>query len=415
MSTVRFIHSADLHLDSPFKGRNQLPELLREQMREATFEAFDRLIQQAIQHKVDFVLLVGDLFDEETRSLKAQVRLRDGFKRLAQHHIAVFLSYGNHDYTQGMRYPITFPDNVHSFEQETVQALPFYKQGEHVATVYGFSYGNRSVEDRKAGEFIRQGTSPYHIAMLHGSLETNSEHDVYAPFKLDELRQRHMDYWALGHIHKRQQLAEQPPIVYPGNIQGRSRKESGEKGCLLVELNKEEARQTFIPLHSFTFEEITCSAMDVEQPEELEGLLERAKHDARADTPIMLNIVLKGSNGLLQKWEMEGIVREWTELLNDSEVLEGKSWVWIDQVTIVDRPSFDMEELKSGKHFAGEYLGYADALTTEELSRQLSPLYEHRLASKYLELLTDGELKEVLSRAKQLVVEQFLAEEETKQ
>ncbi|WP_163529621.1 metallophosphoesterase family protein [Halobacillus ihumii] len=414
MSTVRFIHSADLHLDSPFKGRNQLPDLLQEQMREATFEAFDRLIQQAIQHKVDFVLLVGDLFDEETRSLKAQVRLREGFKRLAQHNIAVYLSYGNHDYMQGMRYPITFPDNVHSFEQETVQALPYYKQGEQVAAIYGFSYVNRAVEDRKAEEFIKQGTCPFHIAMLHGSLETNSEHDVYAPFKLDELRNRHMDYWALGHIHKRQQLSDQPPIVYPGNIQGRSRKETGGKGCSLVELSKMEARQTFIPLHSFTFEEATCSAVDVNQPEELEGLFARAKHEARAETPVMLSIVVKGNKGLLQKWELEGIVKEWVELLNDSEDLEGKSWVWIDQVTIVDRPAFDMEELKSGQHFAGEYLRHADDLTTDELSRQLSPLYEHRLASKYLDSLTDEELDDILSRAKQLVVEQLLSEEESK-
>ncbi|UOQ92752.1 DNA repair exonuclease [Halobacillus shinanisalinarum] len=410
MSTLRFIHSADLHLDSPFKGRGRLPEILREQMRAGTFEAFDRLIEQAIYHRVDFVLIVGDLFNEETRSLKAQVQLREGFKRLEKHDITVFISYGNHDYIQGMRYPITYPNNVHSFDQETVKAIPFYRDDNHLANIYGFSYVNREVKDRKVKEFVKEGTPVYHIGMLHGSLETNGDHDVYAPFKLEELRQQPMDYWALGHIHKWQHLSEHPPIVYPGNIQARSRKEQGEKGCSLVQLGEEnKIQQTFIPLHSFTFEEVSLPAETLERPEELEAIFEQAKEEVQVDYPVMLSVTLYGRNGVLQKWQTEGVIQEWVDLINEAEDLE-KSWVWIDDVTVYDRPAFDIDELRMGHDFTGEYIRNAEQLTLEEWREHLSPLYQNRRAAKYLDSLAESDHKEIIERAKQLVVEQLLSE-----
>ncbi|UOR13218.1 metallophosphoesterase family protein [Halobacillus amylolyticus] len=411
MHTLRFIHSADLHLDSPFKGRGRLPEVLREQMRASTFEAFERLIKQAIHHRVDFVLIVGDLFNEETRSLKAQVQLREGFKRLEKHDIAVFISYGNHDYIQGMRYPITYPSNVHSFDQETVQALPFYQDNIHLANIYGFSYVNREVKDRKVKEFIKEGTPVYHIGMLHGSLEANNEHDVYAPFKLEELRHQPMDYWALGHIHKRQHLSQHPPVVYPGNIQGRSRKEQGMKGCSLVQLEENDIQHTFIPLHSFAFEEVSLPVETLERPEELEAIFEQAKKEVQADYPVMLSVTLYGRNGALQKWKTEGVLQEWVDMINEAEDLE-KSWIWIDDITVHDRPAFDMEELSTGHHFTGEYIRNAEQLTSEEWRKHLSPLYQNRRAAKYLDPLVESDYKEIIERAKQLVVEQLLSKGE---
>src|SRR5699024_9663594 len=104
---IIFIHAADLHLDSPFKGMSSVPESIFSEIRQSTFAAFDHLIEEAIERQVDFVLLVGDLFDNEKQSLKAQVHLRDAFKKLHRHGINVYLSYGNHDFIKGNRHPMT--------------------------------------------------------------------------------------------------------------------------------------------------------------------------------------------------------------------------------------------------------------------------------------------------------------------
>src|SRR5699024_7401917 len=123
----------------------------------------------------------------------------------------------------------------------------YQKNGQPLVSIYGFSYVNRAVHTNKAKEYDinDQQQIPFHIAMLHGSVSTNTDHDVYAPFRLSDLTSRDFDYWALGHIHKRQVLHTDPYIVYPGNIQGRNRKETGEKGCYHVTISPEDTTISF--------------------------------------------------------------------------------------------------------------------------------------------------------------------------
>lgn len=102
MKQVKFIHAADLHLDSPFKGMEMnVSQSVWERMKQSTFESFERIVDKAIQERVDFVLLAGDLYDEETRSLRAQVFVREQMKRLSQYDIPVFIIHGNHDHLGG--------------------------------------------------------------------------------------------------------------------------------------------------------------------------------------------------------------------------------------------------------------------------------------------------------------------------
>src|SRR5690625_3998228 len=169
--SISFIHAADLHIDSPFKGMRNAPENVFESVRHSTFDAYDRLIDTALEKAVDFVLIVGDLFDHEQQSLKAQLHVKKGFERLEAADIAVYLSYGNHDYIEGNHYPIEFPENVHTFSEANVTAKPFTKDDETIAHIYGFSYVQRDVRENKATQFtVTNETIPYHIAMLHGTL-----------------------------------------------------------------------------------------------------------------------------------------------------------------------------------------------------------------------------------------------------
>ena len=101
MSGIRFIHAADLHLDSPFVGLKNVPEAILHKMKEAPFLAFRKLIEEAIARKVDFILLAGDLYDGENRSLRTQVRFRREMERLLEHGIQVYIIHGNHDHLGG--------------------------------------------------------------------------------------------------------------------------------------------------------------------------------------------------------------------------------------------------------------------------------------------------------------------------
>src|SRR5699024_6754102 len=305
MSDISFIDAADLHLDSPFKGLSHLPETIFQKMKESTFEALNLLVEKAIDKQVDFVLLVGDLFDNEKQSLKAQVKLRNACEELKRHDISVYLSYGNHDFTRGNSHPVTYPDNVFIFPDEHVTHFTYQKNGAAKAAIYGFSYENRSVTTKKADEYeIASKDIPFHIAMLHGSLYSNTDHDVYAPFRLSDLTDKDFDYWALGHIHQREVVKEDPPVVYPGNIQGRTSKEAGEKGCYHVELSARDASMTFLPLQSLEFNHRTADVSGCGELHQLESAILKTVTDSTVSAgPELLQLNLSGNQAKLEEWE----------------------------------------------------------------------------------------------------------------
>src|SRR5690625_7660876 len=146
---ISFIHAADLHLDSPFQGLSHIPEHLFKEVRESTFVALDRLVRLAIQEQVDFILIVGDLFDNERQSLKAQIRLRKAFQELEKHHINVYLSYGNHDHINGNIHAFTYSDNVFIFPSEKVSQFIHEKNGIPLLEINGFSYEKSTVLEYK--------------------------------------------------------------------------------------------------------------------------------------------------------------------------------------------------------------------------------------------------------------------------
>src|SRR5690625_3669424 len=141
---LTFIHAADLHLDSPFQGLAKSPEQVFKDVQESTFQALEKLTNIAIEKNVDFVLLVGDIFDENIKSLKAPMKLRQAFERLKSHNINVYMSYGNHDYIQGHVHQVNYPDNVFVFPDEQVRAFHYPNDSEPLAAIYGFSYEQRS-------------------------------------------------------------------------------------------------------------------------------------------------------------------------------------------------------------------------------------------------------------------------------
>ncbi|WP_194841337.1 metallophosphoesterase family protein [Salinibacillus xinjiangensis] len=404
---LRFLHTADLHLDSPFKGMTDVPEQLFQQMVTSTFQSFDRVIEAAIEYQVDFVLMVGDLFDEEARSLKAQIKLRRGLEKLHENQIEVFISFGNHDHLGGEFLKLDYPENVHIFDREEVTSIPFFKQGEHLANLYGFSYEQRAVTAPKITEYNPTKESIYHLGMLHGSLSTNQGHDVYAPFSITDLSESEMDYWALGHIHKREQLLQSPPTIYPGNIQGRHIKESGEKGCYIVDLIDEQCHLNFVPTQQIQFTEAVVDATDCSTIDEVEQIIQQEKDLIRTEIgKAVIRIQLKLDLAKMEQFTEEQ-VGELVDMINEEEESE-KIWVWTEKLRLEKIAQWDREELREGRHFIGEFLRVIDDST--EWEESLNEITKHREIRKLLEPFTEEELAEMKDDAEQMVLESLMKE-----
>lgn len=257
---VKFIHAADLHLDTPFSGLEQTSKELAENLREAPFVSLAKMIDLALAEAVDFVLFSGDVYNTERVNIKSQSLFIEQLKRLETAGIDVFLIRGNHDYItdEAKTLSLPLPKNVHTYTAEVDTHIFETSEKERVA-VTGFSYDSQWIFDRKIKEYPKKRQDvDLHIGMLHGSLEgVQTKEGNYAPFSVNELRAKNYDYWALGHIHQYQEISKNPPVYYSGNIQGLHKNETGEKGCLLVEWTPREQQIQFVPTAPMVWETLT--------------------------------------------------------------------------------------------------------------------------------------------------------------
>ncbi|MHC8521464.1 metallophosphoesterase family protein [Rossellomorea sp. H39__3] len=340
MKKIRFLHAADLHLDSPFKGLKNLPAARFKNIQGSTFASFERLIDEALKREVDFVLISGDLFDEEDRSIRAQARLVQQFDRLEGKGIPVFIIHGNHDHLGGFRVQLDMPPHVHIFSDKPEWKHLRTKEGADVS-IAGFSYGSRHIHERMIPITQRQRATGIRIALLHGSEGSiEADHEPYAPFTIKELVGKGYHYWALGHIHKRQILHKDPYIVYPGNIQGRHRKETGPKGCYEVEMEGDRTELTFIPVQEVEWVQKSVSLDGVTRFGELYNRIREAV-DSCGEAMIELRLEGKGSLG----------EEEWRRIQN-GEVLDTIQSAMEDEQGIkwVHRVSFEEEKLILEEH-----------------------------------------------------------------
>ncbi|MBM7715083.1 DNA repair exonuclease SbcCD nuclease subunit [Bacillus thermophilus] len=403
MKEIRFIHTADLHLDSPFRGLGHLPKPLVQRLRESTFTAFQNVIDAAIEKKVDFVLICGDLYDGEDRSIKAQARLRKQLQRLEESGISVFMIHGNHDHLDGGWISLDMPGNVRIFS-EKVESVKWIGKNGVSAYVYGFSYPKRHVYSRKIAEYKRVEGVDFHIAMLHGSEEgQGGTHQPYAPFSVDELLKKTMDYWALGHIHQKQILHSNPYIVYPGNIQGRHQKEYGEKGCYFVVLKEAgETEVEFIETADIRWESIDIhirEGMDLTQLFN-ECIKEMESLRSNKAEGVLCSLTLHQADLLLDNVLRTIENEEFLEMLQDNADFEG-AFVWPYKIhaTMLHSSSVIDEKL------ADTIESIVLELKSDGLDEAIADLYSHTYGSRYLDAFTEQELDEILYSAQKLVID----------
>lgn len=231
MTSFRFLHAADIHLDSPLHGLSRYEGLPIEDIRSATRAAFDNLVQYAIDAAVDFVVISGDLFDGEWRDMGTGLYFARAMGRLDQLGIPAFVLSGNHDAASTISRTVPWPPNVRLFgsRKPKTHHLPDLS-----VAVHGQSFATPAVTDNLVLAYPAAGERTFNIGMLHTALTGRVGHANYAPCSVEDLRSKGYDYWALGHVHEFEIVSDEPYMVFPGNMQGRNIREAGPRGAVLV-------------------------------------------------------------------------------------------------------------------------------------------------------------------------------------
>jgi len=231
MSSFSFIHAADLHLGSPFQGLALKDAAVAAVFVEASRKAFSTLVGLAIEKRVDFFVIAGDVYDGDWKDNKIGLFFNREMARLERAGIPVYLLRGNHDAASVITKTITLPANVHEFPTGKPGSV---KIDALQVALHGQGFAERSANDNLAISYPAPINGWFNIGILHTSLTGREPHAPYAPCSVDDLRSRGYDYWALGHVHDYEAVARDPLVIFPGNLQGRNIRERGAKGAVLV-------------------------------------------------------------------------------------------------------------------------------------------------------------------------------------
>jgi DNA repair protein SbcD/Mre11 len=227
----KFIHTADVHLDSPLIGLSQFPGAPMDLLREATRLSFSKLIDMALEEGVAFMIIAGDLYDGTWKDINTGLFFVSEMNRLRNKGIRCYLLYGNHDAESQLTKTLPLPDNVFIFKTRNAHT---YNLEDVQVSVHGQSFKERDTTNNLAADYPEPVSGVFNIGVLHTGLEGYAAHAHYAPCTLDQLKAKGYNYWALGHIHQGEILNENPHIIFPGNLQGRKITEHGRKGAVLV-------------------------------------------------------------------------------------------------------------------------------------------------------------------------------------
>ena len=388
MIRFRFVHAADLHLDTPFTGIGRVTPGIQDALRDASLDAFDALVELAMSREAAFVLLAGDIYDGPERGVRAQIRFRRGLERLSAADIRVVVVHGNHDPIGGWcAVRGEWPSGVTLVGSTSVHAVAVERGGQRLATVHGLSYARRDVCENLALRFRRGPEPGLQIGLLHCNVGGDPNHAAYSPCTVDDLRRAGMDYWALGHVHQRQVIRHGDPwIVYPGNIQGRSEKptERGPKGAVVVDVEGGAVRAVeFAAVDRVRFLNLEVDVSGVSDIPALAGLLTRRAEELRADHEgrgLLVRVSLTGrlggmgepegspdcagSSGLCEQLRRFGACDALLDELRH-EMENVQPFFWWEGLQDRTRVRLEAEAIRRRGDFSAELLGFCDALAAD--------------------------------------------------
>ena len=413
MPRLRFVHAADLHLDSPFHGlRSDVPDYVSQMLHRATFVAYENIVDLCIREGVDALLVAGDVYDSADRSLRAQLKFVDGLERLDAAGVRSFICHGNHDPLDGWEARLALPPGCVRFGSE-VTAEPIFPGQPDRATVYGLSFPQRDVRQDPSPLFrdaiVSRGLN---IGLLHANVGGNPNHGSYSPCSIQDLLDIDIDYWALGHVHTQQVLRKaSPAIVYPGNPQGRHPNESGIHGAYLVEIDENgSVRLNFHSMDVVRWQSRECNITEIDNEHQLLDTIDELAHttlEAANGLSVMFRLTLTGRGPMHRFLRRSGIVDDILEHLN-GQFAGARSWLWCGRIQVATTSSVDRERAACREDFVGDLIRLSNEIRESpsalaELRETLRELYIASNASPYLRSLlpSNEELRELIAAAEE--------------
>ena len=363
---MKFIHAADLHIDSPLKGLDGYAGAPLERLRGATRQAFLGLVAAAIERRVDLVVLAGDIFDGNWQDFRTGLFFREQLVRLTRAGVRVFIAKGNHDAESQITRQLPAVEGVHLFSSRGCETIRLDDLG---VALHGRSFPQRAVNEDFVSGYNPPVPGLFNIGVLHTSLTGSPDHDPYAPTSVAALSACGYDYFALGHIHARQVVQEADPrIVFPGNLQGRHAKEVGAKGCELVTVTGGRIESTealafdVVRWHQIRLDVAALATIDA-----LAASCSREFAQLVADDRERLHAVrvtLHGETALHRlEAEQPGTLRA---AVQASAQDVGTADVWIEQVPLELRSPLDRREAAQRDDAYGEVVRLVDELAADE-------------------------------------------------
>ena len=411
MTDFRFIHCSDLHIDSPFKGLASQVPALNERLRESTFQSFHKIVKLAVEERVDAVLIAGDIFDGDDRSLQAQLKFRRGLLELSEKNIPSFIVHGNHDPSNSWSRKLDWPEGTTIFSDNEVESFPITRHGNTLAWIYGISYPRKEVNENLAIKFKKNKKKGFAIGLLHANVGKQAGHDNYSPCSLQDLVSSDFDYWALGHIHKFKILRENSPsIVYSGNTQSRHFKETGPKGCCLVTLNSDAPPNIqFVVTEAVSYISTYVDVSDTSSINEvllaIQSKVEEFEKESLTREGLVARLILTGRTSLHNELQSSGASKALVEEVNT--LFEGHSpWILVD-LSIQTAGTYDIKTLKDGKDFVADLLSLCDEneQLQSKIQEAIKPVFESWAGRKYLE---DSNIQSISLKSRDLALDQLV-------
>ncbi len=357
MATFRFLHCADLHLDSPLRGLEADPEAPVDKIRGATREALRNLVNFAIEQRVDFVIAAGDLYDGDWQDWRTGRFLLDQIRRLTDENIPFIAIRGNHDAASVITNNLRMPGDTARLLDHRQPAT--FRLPELQVAIHGQSFPTRAVTDNLARTYPAQVPGWFNIGVLHSSVGVRPLHDNYAPCTVEELRSHDYEYWALGHVHEREILSVDPWVVFPGNLQGRHINESGPKGATLVSVAN--GKVVDVTHHSFDTVRWARVAVALAQDADEDSALTQVRAalatalEQAEGRLLAARITLSGACVAHETFVRDfGAVRE--KVRAEALGLAGSGVIWTEKVDIATTPLIEKATGQTGIDAIGQLL-----------------------------------------------------------
>jgi DNA repair exonuclease SbcCD nuclease subunit len=390
----KFLHTADLHLDSPLLNLDRYDGAPVEAIRNATRRAFDGLVELAIAEGVRFILIAGDLYDGDCRDFNTPIYFRHRMEELRSHDIRVFVIQGNHDAENKTRknFQLILPDNVHLFPTDKPATM---RIDDLQVAIHGQGFAQRDICDDLSVHYPRAVRGWLNVGLLHTSCGVHDGHERYAPSSIAGLTNRGYDYWALGHIHKRQKLAGPSPwIVYPGNPQGRHIREDGPRGCVIVTVDDDRISKVETHVNDvLRWQNVAIDANGLDDSDVVLSEIERQMEDLLAagdGRPLAVRIIVSGVTKAHR--ELVRYSSHWDRKVREAVLSRFDDRVWVEKIKLQTRPVTEPALWDHGDDPLGQLLdAIADADSVHAAIAEVRDEYEQLLR----QLPTDPRLPEM--------------------